>query len=285
MAAEGLRHILVPVDFSDLSALGLKYAEALANCSGARLSVVFANPFQAPAYFTHDKIGELQKQYESTKRDAEAYLREFIDKTIPNTANVPAEVVDAMPADAILKEAARSRPDMIVMGTHGRSGVNRLLLGSVAERVIRQSRAPVLVVRGDIPASLGAAPVKRILCPVNDTPLARKALHYAARIGECFGATVTVLHVKESSRTKDIVDLSVWIPAGIRERTTVLEMEREGEAAHETVGAAADIGADLLVLGAHHQKFFDSTVIGATTIRILRHAPCPVLTVFTQSEG
>jgi nucleotide-binding universal stress UspA family protein len=283
MATEGLRHILVPVDFSELSALGLCYAEALANCSGAQLSVVFANPFQPPPYFTQDKVGELQKQYESTKHDAEVSLREFIRKTLPKIPDIPATVVDAMPVDAILKEAERSQPDMIVMGTHGRGGINRLLLGSVTERVIRQSRIPVLAVRGDVRSPVRSMPISRILCPVNDTPLARRALYYAARIGDCFGAIVTVLHVKESSRTREIADLSSWIPPAIRESAKVEEMVREGEAAHEAVNAASEIGADVLVLGAHHQTFFDSTVIGATTVRILRHAPCPVLTVFTAS--
>lgn len=284
MAAEGLRHILVPVDFSDLSSLGLRYADALARCSGAKLSALFANPFQPPAYLTESRVAEMEKQFAAARHEAQAYLREFIAKTLPERKDMPAEVVDAMPVDAILSEAERLHPDMIVMGSHGRSGVNRLMMGSVAERLIRLSRTPVLTVRGDAPPSTGPVPIQHVVCPVNDTPFARKALHYAVRMAHCFGARLTVVHVEEPSGVHAIRDLASWIPAHLREQAPIQEIHRQGEAAREVIAVATDAQADMLVLGAHHQRFLEATTLGASTIRILRHAPCPVLAVFTESE-
>jgi nucleotide-binding universal stress UspA family protein len=283
MAVEGLRHILVPVDFSDLSALGLRYADALAKCSGARLSALFANPFQPPAYFTQSRIAELEKQFQAARREAEAYLRDFIYKTLPDRTEIAADVIDAMPVDAILREAERLQPDIIVMGTHGQSGVNRLMMGSVAERLIRSSRIPVLTVRGDAPPSTGPVPIGSILCPVNDTSFARKALHYAVRMAHCFGAKLTVMHVEEPSGVRAISALGAWIPAHLRDQAEITELSRQGEAAREVIAAASELKADMLVLGAHHQRFLDSSTLGATTVRILRHAPCAVLAVFTES--
>jgi nucleotide-binding universal stress UspA family protein len=283
MGAEGLRHILVPVDFSDLSALGLRYADALAKCSGARLSVLFANPFQPPAYFTQSRIAELEKQFESARHDAGRYLSEFVASTLPEHSRVSTDVVEAMPVDAILLESERLRPGMIVIGTHGRSGINRLMMGSVTERLIRLSRVPVLAVRGDLPPP-GPVPIREMLCPVNDTPFARKALHYAVRMAACFGATLTVLHVEEPSGEHAIADLDAWIPATLRGACSLRAVRRQGEAAREVIAAASVQGSDMLVLGAHHQRFFDTSTLGATTIRILRHTPCPVLAVFGESE-
>jgi nucleotide-binding universal stress UspA family protein len=283
MAVDGLRHILVPVDFSDLSALGLRYAGALAKCSGAKLSVLFANPFQPPAYFTASRVAELEKQFQSARRDAEEYLREFVAKTLPERTDVAADVIDAMPVDAILRESERLQPDVIVMGAHGRSGVNRLMMGSVAERLIRSSRIPVLTVRGDAPPAAGPAPVGHVLCPVNDTPFARKALHYAVRMARCFGAKLTVMHVEEPSGMRAIPDLGAWIPAPLRAQADMTLLTRQGEAAREVIAAASGLQAGMLVLGAHHQRFLDSSTLGATTVRILRHAPCAVLAVFTES--
>ena len=285
MAAEGLRHILVPVDFSDLSALGLRYADALAKCSGARLSALFANPLRPPVYVAQSRIAELEKQFQAARLEAEEYLRDFIAKTLPERTDVTPEVIDAMPVEAIVRESARLQPDMVVMGTHGQGGANRLMMGSVAERLIRSSAIPVLTVRGDAPPSTGPVPIGSILCPVNDTPFARKALHYAVRMARCFGARLTLMHVEEPSGMRAIPDIGAWMPASLRGQTEFAELTRRGEAAREVIAAASELKADVLVLGAHHQSFMDSSTLGATTVRILRHAPCAVLAVFTKSAG
>jgi nucleotide-binding universal stress UspA family protein len=273
-----MQRILCPVDFSDLSALALRHAGLLVRCSGAKLTVAFANTFSAPPYFTGSDVADLEQQFRASFRAAELALRDFVQKELgTDAAGVEVLVVEGLPADGIRRLARDTKPDLIVMGTHGRSGVNRFLLGSVAERVLRESEVPVLTVRGD--TAQPTVPPKRILCPVNDTPAARAALSAAADLAACFGAEVLALHVKEKGGAPAEEGICATAAAEVRERCNVRELTREGEPATEIIALARQTQCDLLVIGAQHKRFFDTTVLGSTTARVVRHAPCPVLTV------
>jgi len=278
-----IRQILSPVDFSELSAHALRYASMLARCGNARLVAAYAESFSPPPYFTEGQLGELERQFRDAFRGAESALRRFVDAELDAEAASTTEVriVEAMPVDGIRRLTREIKTDLIVMGTHGRSGVNRLMLGSVAERLLRESDVPVLTVRGDTAAAM--TPPKTILCPVNNTPAAREALLMAAHLARCFGGNVVALHVKEGHPGQGIGDLCAWVPDEIRSHCTLRELTREGEAAEEIVSLAKETPCDLLVIGARHRRFFDSTVLGSTTARVVRHAPCPVLTVYAKT--
>jgi nucleotide-binding universal stress UspA family protein len=278
-----LRQILCPVDFSGLSAAALRYASLLARCGNARLVAAYAQSFSPPPYFTEGQVGELERQFHDAFQGAEAALRRFVDAELGTDAGPGTEVkvVEAMPVDGILRLSRDIKADLVVMGTHGRSGVNRLMLGSVAERVLRESEVPVLTVRGDTAAAV--APPKNILCPVNNTPAAREALSMAAHLARCFGGNIVAVHVKEGHAGHGIGDLCAWVPDEIRSHCTIRELTREGEAAEQIVALARETPCDLLVIGARHRRFFDSTVLGSTTARVVRHAPCPVLTVYAKT--
>ena len=254
------RQIIAPVDFSPLSELGLRWAGALARCGDARLTVVYANPLNPPAYFTAGRVEELQVRHREETREAGEQLRRFASAAL-GPAAFEARVAQALPVDAILAAAEETGADLIVMGTHGRSGFNRFMLGSVAERVLHQSTIPVLTVRGDAER---APDIRSILCPVNDSAAGRSALAVAARLAECAGAKVTALHVVEPGGPPP--------PEGA-------QVIRQGDAAAEIVAAAAELPCDLLVIGTNRKLFYDATVLGTTTARVVRHAPCPVLTV------
>ena len=278
MPSTPFRNVLVPLDFSPLSGHALRYAAALARCSDAQLTAMFANTFSPPPYFTKDRIGELRQQFRDSFAEAGRSLREFVDGVLGADGPTAAiQVVEGLPADAILLQAANSSADLIVIGTHGRSGVNRLMLGSVAEHVLRRSEIPVLTVRDGADGSGAPEEFRKILCPVNDTPLARRALGLAAELAGCLGATLEVLYVKEPGSSGRAPDLCAWLPNQDRGKCRVEETTREGDAAAEIVMAAE--ARDLVVIGARHRAFSDSTVMGATTVRVVRHAPCPVLTV------
>ncbi len=208
-----LRQILCPVDFSDLSSAALRYASLLARCGNARLVVAYAQSFSPPPYFTEGQVGELEHQFRDAFQGAEAALRRFVDAELGVEAGPGTEVkvVEAMPVDGILRVTRDIKADLVVMGTHGRSGVNRLMLGSVAERVLRESAVPVLTVRGDTTAAM--MPPKTILCPVNNTPAAREALSMAAHLARCFGGNIVAVHVKEEHTGQAIGDLCAWVPA------------------------------------------------------------------------
>lgn len=279
MSVDLPNHILCPVDLSRLSALALRYADALSRCQGARITALYANSIPIPPYFTESQMGQLTEQIRNSTAAAETSLARFVEEILgPQPERVEVKVVEAAPVDGILRAAEDTGADLITMGTHGRSGVNRWMLGSVAERVLRESKIPVLTVRG---GSAGDSPVsiRHILCPVNNSNIARLSLQFATRLAVCLDARVTVLHVKERDPRDAIGDLCEWVAAQDRPPCPIHEVTREGEAAQEIVRFAAEGGCDLLVLGVHHRLFFDSTVIGTTTVRTVRHAPCPVLTL------
>ncbi len=279
-----LRHILCPVDFSELSAFALRYALMIARCApGARLTAAYANSFSPPPYFTASRLEELNTQFRDSFREARSALQDFVEKEVGEeaAASVACRVVEALPVDGIRMLASELNANLVVMGTHGRSGVNRLMLGSVAERTLRESEVPVLTVRGDVRAAVERP--ENVLCPVNDSPAAREALSAAAQLARCFGASLTALHIKETDTARGIGDLCTWVPDEIRSRCSVSELTLEGDPASEIISFARESSCDLLVLGARHRRFFDTTVLGSTVARVVRHAPCPVLTVMTRS--
>ncbi len=267
--------ILCPVDFSELSGLGLRYAAAVARRHGAKLTVLYAHSFQPPPYFSVNELEALHQRIRDWVGDAHAALERFIAGHGAGPAE--AMVVEGLPADVIRRVAADIGAGLIVIGTHGRSGVNRLMLGSVTERVLRESRVPVLTVRGDA-AALPVGP-RKILCPVNNTPAAREALDAALWFAGSFGSELTVAHVPETRPERAIQDICAWVPEDARAHCHLREAEAGADADHAILTMAREESTDLLVIGSQHRRFFDSTVLGSTTARLVRHAPCPVLTV------
>ena len=275
MQVHMLGTILCPVDFSEVSAHALRYARMLADCGQAEVVAAHATWFEAPPYFTESRIAELQTEFRESMSEAQRSLRAFVKATLGiGAATVETRVTEALPADGIRQMAADVQAGLIVMGTHGRSGLNRWMLGSVAERVLRESAVPVLTVRGAAPG-----PVRHILCPVHDTEESRRALTFAAGLGVCLGATLTALYVHEPHAAKAAPSLCSWLPAEEWARCDIRELERRGDAAEEIVRLASAEAIDLLVLGAPRRRFFEGMVLGTTTLRAVRHAGCPVLTV------
>lgn len=267
--------ILCPVDFSELSADALREAVLLATCGKSRVVAMHASWFEAPPYFTEAQWQQLQDQLQESLAGGRRFLESFVTTTLgANAAEVEKVVVEGVAADRILAQAAKTNAGLIVMGTHGRSGWNRWTLGSVAERVLRESSVPVLTVRGKPPEH-----IRHILCPVNDTGASRIALSRAASLAACFDATVTALHVHDPHGGGSISDLCSWVPADARARCAVRELALRGNAAEEIVRLTMEGSYDLLVLAAPRRRFFEGMVLGTTVARAVRHAACPVLSV------
>ncbi len=158
----------------------------------------------------------------------------------------------------------------------------------MAERVLRETEEPVLTVRGrEEEERKPLAPIRKILCPVNFTDVARKALGYATTLAERFAAELRVLTVVETpgevSEEEEKEKLCAWIPGILHSRCRMEEVVRRGNAAEQILQAATSDGCDLIVLGAQHKRFWDSTVLGTTTVNVTRYAPCPVFTVVQKS--
>jgi nucleotide-binding universal stress UspA family protein len=283
------RQVLCAVDFSELSALALKYAVVAARSYNATLIALHAERFELPPYFTGADTRRLAAQLSAQKRAARDYLARYVRRVLgPAAANLRIEsrVLEKHPVDAILSQRDA---DLIVLGTHGRGGAQRLLLGSVAENVIRQAGAPVFVVRQkehdfiDVNRPDSAPKLKRILCPVNFTAAARAALEHAVSIAKRFGALLTVLHIaepKENARASEALEqLCGWIPKSAASQCALEPLVRRGRPAEQIVRFAASEKQDLIVLGAQPRPALQTIFLGTTAEPVLRRSPAPVLFV------
>ncbi|NJB68198.1 nucleotide-binding universal stress UspA family protein [Desulfobaculum xiamenense] len=141
-----IRRILCAIDFSEHSPIVADYALALAKSTGAELTVLYAAPsfdqylsFDVPLTHIEDLVGGIMK-------GAAERMRAFVAERFPGMKVTP-RVTAGYPAQEILGEARNMSADLIVIGTHGRQGVDRIIFGSVAEKVVRSSFCPVLTVR------------------------------------------------------------------------------------------------------------------------------------------
>ncbi len=192
-------------------------------------------------------------------------------------------VLEKPGVEAIESVAEERKADLIVMGRHGHSGWNRVMLGSVTERILRETDRPVLTV---LPKKGTSSPepisLRHILCPVNYSEVALQALETAVSMAQRFSADLHVLNVVESpgeTPGKETDRLCAWVPNQLRPNCELKEVVRQGNAAEQILEMAGWLECDLIVLGAQHKRFYDTTVVGSTTMRVTRHAPCPVLTV------
>jgi nucleotide-binding universal stress UspA family protein len=273
--------ILVPTEMNEFSRIPLRYALLFNKQLGSRLTLLHAKELSWLA--DQHPLGYYLENEREEKVELESRLTAFARLTTPDAARVSTLLADDSAAHAIVEAARSLRADLIIMGTHGRHGWSRLLMGSVAERVLRESDVPVLTIRPELLTSRNAAQVRTILCPMNFSEVARTALEEASAVAEAFDAELVVLHVAEKedmpSKLSSVEEeFSIWVDPLIRPQTRYKRIVAHGNAA-ELVLETADRGADLLVIGGQHQRFSSASVIGTTTERITRFSKQPVITV------
>jgi nucleotide-binding universal stress UspA family protein len=220
------------------------------------------------------------------------------------SVDVIVEVGD--PTSQILARAGLADAGMIVMGTHGASGFQHLMLGSVTEKVLRRARCPVLTVPPRM-HSAAAVPFQRILCPIDFSDSSLLALDWAWSLARESGAIVSLLHViewpwdeppappfesfpghearqlrqfRQAVEASSRQQLQSLVPDNLRDRCASEPLVRHGKA-HREVLAAAEGHADLIVMGVHGRNVVDLALFGSTTNQVVRGASCPVLTVRT----
>jgi nucleotide-binding universal stress UspA family protein len=281
MSAMTFSTILIPTDLSEFSRASLRWASLLERRLGAKLTLLYANQPWVSFDVVEGPATYLMQNSPEFKRTLADEVRDYVARNLPDlTGEVDTRVVDKEPSQAILETADAIDADLVVMGTHGRTGWRRALIGSVAEKVVRHSQRPVLC----IPP--GAEEIERptlakILCPVNFTPIARLAVEEAAAIADAFDAELLLVHVTDHiDEAVDVAgEFDAWIEPHVRNRCRYSHIVSTGNAAEETIRMAQETGADLIVIGAQHKRFADDTVIGTTTERVIRSAKRPVLAV------
>lgn len=288
MDAFNPRKILCPVDMSELSDLALKYAHTGSRVFGASLTVLHAAHFDYPRYLSRELEERVIEELEAAKDGIRKTVQLHVQKVL-GASSGPAPIEYAasdLPApEAVLKAAGETGADLIVMGTHGYSGLKQFMLGSVTEAVLHRSGTPVFTVRQKMdgfidPARPEAQPdIRQMVCPCNLSDAAGRALQAAAVLAERFDAKLAAVWSPESEEPDSRRKLSDWIRETAGVQVPVDPVVRAGEPAAQAIGLARELSADLIVITARHRPFEQGTEIGRTTQRVLRHAPAPVLAV------
>ena len=264
-------HLLVPTDLSEFGAAALRYAAALRQPLDAAMTVLYCDEPGYPLAAPDLVLDRLAK-----------HVAASVPAPLPNL-----RVARGYAMQSSLDTADDIDASLIVMGTHGRRGWRRLLLGSVTENVLRQSKRPVITI-GPSGVPIQSPRFSTILCPVNFSLAGIDALREAGVMASRLDADLLVLYVAEPSGpplSSDLeLEFSGWIDPQLRGRCRYRQMIASGDAAERVLETADQVRADLLVIGAQHARFRDTTIIGSTSEKIARFAECPVMTVVRPAE-
>ena len=141
-----MKKILVPVDFNPLATAALRHAAQLAQQDGATLIVMYADTFEPPAEFTATQTSTLAASIDDSRRRTAEELERYAHEHVAETLSMQTEVREALPVEGILAAIEEHQPDLVVMGTHGRGALSRLMFGSVARAVLRATNVPVVTI-------------------------------------------------------------------------------------------------------------------------------------------
>ena len=257
----------------------LRWAGLIGSAYNAKVEVLHVDWMDYPAYFLPSQANELaieaKRNRETLNEKLLAMARENLGPNIVQDTSI----VEGHPIEAILKYSEKRRFDLIVMGSHGRSGVARMRLGSVAENVVRQAAIPTLVVRKSSD-EIQKPKISRVLCPVNFTEPGFRCIEMSGSVAAVFGAELVVMHSIEQQyadleETRDHLCQSV--PETTRNHCVVTESVTQGSAAEQILLTAREQSIDLIVLAAQHHPLLEFTTLGSTTERVMRHADSAVL--------
>ena len=290
--------ILCPVDFSTNSKRALDHAAVLARWYEAELTALHVMPL-LPTVFGYPSPVTMAAEPATTQ----AVVRELTGFIAEAAAMVKATspvVREGSPAVEILHYAAEHETDLLVLGTHGRSGFERFMLGSVTEKVLRKASCPVLTVPPRAEGHPERPAFERILCGVDFSSPADRAAEHALSLAQEANARLTLLHVVDWMADADLGKYPQFDADGYRrmvmrdarERLEALvpsearnwcELELRvtcGKAYREILKFAETEGSELIVLGVHGRgAIVDRLLFGSTAQHVVRQAPCPVLTV------
>ena len=272
------KHILVPTDFSETASHALRYASNLAHGLGASLTVVYCDPFLPPIDYTATVGGWDEGSFAELKARAQDQLRHDAEVNIDPSVPYETVVGVAPPLEGILAQALQSKADLIVMGTHGRTGFRRLFIGSVAESVMRKSDAPVITVP---PRCESTPAIRTVICPAIERDQCFDALSFAAAIVPTDAKFIVVgaAAAQDPVQTaQDLAKLRGWVPEAIASRCEAMTFG-SGHVADQIAGYAAALHADLIVAVEPVDRSAADVLYGTFAARLVQSSHCPVLTV------
>ena len=302
-----IREILCPIDFSDFSRRALDHAVTIARWYGSRITLLHVCNVLPVAAYAPGRATPPSTQVLCTDRDAlMTAVHQFADAEVGSSVPITCEIGEGNVADAILAKARTPSTDLIVIGTHGRSGFERVVLGSVTNKVLRRSECPVLSVPRNVPEVVPMPPTlfTQIVCAVDFSDCSMRALAYAMSLAQEADAHLTLTHVIElpPEIPLDLHETMSGGPRSLREYVAVAQSDRRerleqavpddvraychvdtvlatGKPHREILRVATERSADLIVLGVHGRGAVDRLFFGSTTEHVVKQASCAVLTL------
>lgn len=302
-----IQRILCPVDFSACSRRALDYAVVVARRFESTVTMLFVSAVvPIDAYAPGTVVLPTAVLTPNDRDQLLASMARFADAEGGASVAMTYKVAEGDVAARIVERAGTSSSDLLVMGTHGRSGFDRFLFGSVTDKVLRKATCPVLTVPPRVPDMVPADPAlfKRIVCAVDFSDCSMYALEYAMSLAQEADAQLTVVHVIEvppalpPHTSGDIFET----PRSLREYIALAEEDRRarleraipdsvrsycavdlvlvtGKAYRELLRVASERSADLLIAGVQGRGAANLLFFGSTAQHLVRQASCPVLTL------
>jgi len=301
MTSLAMKKILFATDFSACAARAEEYALFLARTCGAQLCIVHVLEFQ-PGMDPNFVVNSLY--LEQLRKETDSRLQDLVAGAKRDGIVAEGQHVLGIPSQRVNEQARHADVDLIVVGTHGATGLEHILLGSTAERVVKGAPCPVLTVRGPRergrterpPAPAESPRITHLLVALDFSDCSMDAFEYAVQMAAQFGSKVTLLHVIEPvsygldftlTHTADIHKRREQVEARLIElaglvsaRGLVAEHRiRGGLPADGVLDTATEQKCDLIVMGTHGRRGVSHLLSGSVAEAVLRRADCPVLTV------
>ncbi len=290
-----VKPILCPIDFSEFSVRAYCHALSLAEHYRAKLVALhIVELWRYPCVGFVSSVALYDEFCQSVHEGAMQQLQAFESCHTHNQIQPELLVQQGMAPDFILSFAQAQKVDVIVMGTHGQRGYDRLMLGSVTDRVMRRAPCPVLVISKPPQNSMAEAEeqrhphhLNRILFCTDFSENSERALENALSVREVYDAELTLLYVledvpspanTEKAVAKVTAQLDKLIPEG-RESLKIKTAVRIGKPYWQIVQFAEETKTDLVVMAVRGRGALDLAVFGSTTYRVMQLGPCPVLAV------
>ena len=291
-------HVLFATDFSPCSAPAFRYAVEWAKVFNAQLTIFHGLSLQPGLDID---AGIAQRYLDEQRNVAQDHLAQLLAEAQQQVPQTSIEIRTGLASTQICDVAREHKTDLIIIGTHGWTGFNLVLFGSVAERVIQRAPCPVLSIPDRSPEetagmhSLTIQPRQMVL-PIDFSDCSIDAYEYGVQMAKWFDASLTLVHAIEPLSYR--LDFSLTHPLEekanrkkVEQRLQALTavLTEEGLSARyelmekHSVEAILEAGsaqqADLLVMGTHSRKGLSRLILGSTTSKVLRHSPYPILTV------
>jgi nucleotide-binding universal stress UspA family protein len=283
----GIHNVLIATDFSHHCHCALKLGLDFAHLYGAQAEVVYVLPTEEYVMAGPEALLAAKDAARRDLLDLKASLRRSL--AFEEGEDYHVSMLEGPVTDCLLQLARDKRTDLIVVGTHGRGGLGKIILGSVAEKLFRHSPVPVLTIGPHIrrPGDFGNA--RHILAPCDLAPKSHPAIRFACSLAREHNSQLTILHVIEHRSQGMKLDPD-RVRQGIKEELAGIvgkcgegvELRyriESGNISSTILDVAAETDSDLIVLGVRPSSGFLDRFMWPIAYELVREAACPVLTI------